>query len=204
LTEYDAAARLRPDALPPLVNAAQIYARRGQNVEAESTLRRALGLEPDDPSVNFNLGLLVAEKGDLAEAEQRLEAAYAAEPSMAQAAFNLAVIVADRDPGAAVEWSRRAWEQRPDLPRYAHTHAFYLMRGGARTAAVELLERAWDAGVVDVDVVQLLAAAYVEEGRGDDVPALYARAAADERLPHQVRQTFRRMSDHASDEDSAR
>jgi hypothetical protein len=49
--------------------------------------------------------------------------------------------------------------------------------------------------VVDIDVVQLLAAVYAEVGRGADVPALYARAATDERLPQEARRAFLQMSE---------
>ena len=53
---------LRPDAVLPLVNLSLVYARTGQNDQAEASLRQALQLEPGNAAANFNLGLLLAEQ----------------------------------------------------------------------------------------------------------------------------------------------
>jgi len=75
---------LRPEAVPPLVNASMAHAKLGQTAEAEAALMKALSISPDSAAVNFNLGLLMAGKGDMAKTEQYLRAALKADPNMAE------------------------------------------------------------------------------------------------------------------------
>ena len=72
LNDYATASKLRPDVVPPLVNASVLHARLGETVQAEQVLKQALAAEPINAEANFNYGLLLAEKGDLPGAERRL------------------------------------------------------------------------------------------------------------------------------------
>ena len=94
LKSFRTAVRLRPDAVPPLINASMIYAGQKQPVKAEQLLRQALKSAPNSAPANFNFGLLLAEQNDLAGAEKHLKKALKADPNMSQAAFNLGIILA--------------------------------------------------------------------------------------------------------------
>lgn len=84
LASFRIASMLRPEAVPPLVNASMAHAKLGQTAEAEAALMKALSISPDSAAVNFNLGLLMAGKGDMAKTEQYLRAALKADPNMAE------------------------------------------------------------------------------------------------------------------------
>jgi tetratricopeptide (TPR) repeat protein len=57
---------------------------------AEREFRKAMELEPDNPSGHLNLGYVLAQKGDVAGALRALERAIALDPDDARANFNLA------------------------------------------------------------------------------------------------------------------
>ena len=63
LAAYETASRREPRVLPPLVNAALVHARLGENDQAEKLLQKAVSLEPSSAEAHFNLGLLKAEQG---------------------------------------------------------------------------------------------------------------------------------------------
>jgi len=194
LEEYETAVRLRNDVVPPLVNAAMLHAREGRLASAEKALRRALEIDASSAEANFNIGLLLEEQGKSIPAKSHLEAAFAADPTMAPAAYNLAVLAAAEDPRAAVDWSRKAYELRPDLSKYVQTYAFYLWQMGEIETATVALERKLERGAVSADIVRMLAQIYATQGREADLKALYARAAEDPRLPLEARRLFGRHS----------
>jgi Tfp pilus assembly protein PilF len=145
LVEFQTAMKLEPSFMPPLVNAALIYARQNQNSEAESLLRKALALDAASAEINFNLGLLLGEKGDTTGAEACLRTALKSDPQFAPAAYNLAVIVSRKNLDEAIALCARAAAARPDEPRYAYTEAFYRRQkgdlAGAELALRALLKR---------------------------------------------------------------
>jgi tetratricopeptide (TPR) repeat protein len=53
------------DSIAPSLRLAEVLLTQGRNDEAEKHLRRALEVEPDDPTVHYNLGVLALERDDL-------------------------------------------------------------------------------------------------------------------------------------------
>jgi len=140
-TSFATAMRLRPDVIPPMVNASMVQARLGDTNGAEALLRKALAVEPANAAANFNLGLAVAEKGHLREAEGYLRAALKADPGMAAAAHNLGILLAKDRPAEAIEMCRRAVALEPGTGRYVYTLAFYLQEDGKAQEAIRVLEK---------------------------------------------------------------
>ena len=187
---FQTAAKLRPDAVMPLVNASIAYARLGQDADAERALRKAVELGPANAAANFNLGLLLAGKGDRKEAERRLRMALKADPGLAQAAYNLGVLLADDRLAEAIGWLRRAVKLQSSNPTYTYTLAFYLVRSGKEAEASVLLESLLIRSPAYVDAYMLLGAAYEKQGDTRKAMAVYRRAAANESLPPRARRHF--------------
>ncbi len=162
----------------------------GRNKEAERSLRKALQIEPDSAVVNFNLGLLLAEMGSLREAESALRKALATDPQSAAAAYNLGVLLASDRLEEAIHWCRKAWQLRPNEPKYAYTLAFYLRRGGDIQEAIVVLRRAAEQSVAYADVYALLGQIYEEHGRPEKAIAVYRQAEANEKLTKPQRRAF--------------
>lgn len=55
----------KTDTVAPFLRLAEVLLAQGRNGEAEMYLRRALEIEPDDPTVHYNFGVLALERGDL-------------------------------------------------------------------------------------------------------------------------------------------
>jgi len=191
LTSFQIASRLRPDAVPPLVNAAMAHATLGHQRQAEATLRKALGITPASAEANFNLGLLLAEKRDLVGAEKHLRAAVKAAPKMADAAYNLSVLLsANRMPEALV-WARKAADVRPDSAKYAYMLALLLDRSGDSDGAIELLNPFVDAQAAHAGVHMLLGSALEKAGKTAEARAVYRKAISNDRLAPRDRAGFR-------------
>jgi tetratricopeptide (TPR) repeat protein len=140
VASYEAALKLDPQAIMPMVNISIAYAQMRENGKAEESLQKALKLAPDNAAANFNMGLLKAERNDLKTAEKYLEKAFKTDPQMAQAAYNLCIITAKDRISDAVIWCRKASDLRPQEPKYAYTLAFYLNQKGDRDGAVSILK----------------------------------------------------------------
>jgi len=167
VSEFETAARLRPDALPPYVNVALAYNALGDNTKAEASLRRALSLEPTNAAAQLNFGMLMAEMGRMAEAEQAFRAVSKTNPRSAQAAYNLGVLLARDRPVEGLEWCRRAAELDPDSPRYGYTYAFYLHHAGRVEDALTALKAVLKRRPNDSDAVALQRELEFEKGRRD-------------------------------------
>jgi tetratricopeptide (TPR) repeat protein len=139
LVYYQAASRLDRSSVPPLINAAMVYAKRGDEAKAETTLKTALTNDPNNAAANFNMGLLKAGAGDAVEAEKFFRVALRTDPNMAEAAYNLGVLLAQHRRDDAVDFCRRAAQLRPDEPKYGYTLAYFLERAGDRQSAVQVL-----------------------------------------------------------------
>jgi len=140
VASYQAALKLEPQAVMAMVNSSMAYAQMGESSKAEKSLKQALKQAPDNAAANFNMGLLKAEMKELKQAENYLKKAIKSDPQMAQAAYNLCIITAQDRINEAVTWCRQASELRPQEPRYAFTHAFYLNQKGDRDEAVRILK----------------------------------------------------------------
>ena len=191
LASFQTASKLRPDAVPPLVNASMAHAKLGQTAEAEAALMRALSISPGSAAANFNLGLLMAGKGDMAKTERYLRAALKADPNMAEAAYNLSIVLSkDRMP-EALRWSRKAVGLRPDSAKYAYMLALLLHRSGNDDGAIQLLTRMVEARTAHADAYRLLGMIYEKARNIDSARAVYRRALSNDRLPPQARSAFR-------------
>lgn len=143
LSCYNAAIRLNPEGVPPLVNASLAYARLGQAAKAEAALQKALALDPENAPAHFNMGLLKAQRGDTAGAERHLRAALKQDPTLAEAALNLGVLLAPARMREALPLLQQAARLRPQEPRFAYALAFFMDRagnpGGAERVLTDLL-----------------------------------------------------------------
>jgi tetratricopeptide (TPR) repeat protein len=139
LSSYEKSLQLDPHAIPALVNMSMAYARMGKNREAGVSLQKALEIEPENAAANFNLGLLLAEQVKMDEAKKALRTALKSDPQLAPAAYNLCVILAGEKIDEALDFCRKAYELRPDEPRYAYTLAFYQYQQGETDDAVKTL-----------------------------------------------------------------
>jgi tetratricopeptide (TPR) repeat protein len=136
------ASKLEPHMIAPYVNASLAYNAIGDNLSAETSLRKALALEGTNAAVHLNLGMLLAELGKPAVAEEHFRSAFRSDPRSAQAAYNLAVLVSQTNPSEAIGWAGKAANLNPDEPKYAYTYAYFLARTGHSSQAVEVLRAA--------------------------------------------------------------
>ena len=156
LASYAHATRLRPDMVPPLVNASMMQARRGDLHASIALLRKAEAADPRNPAVHLNLGMALAEQNDMSGAERHFRAALAADPSLAQAAYNLGVLLNRAAPTAeGIALCRRAAELVPQHAGYVYTHAYYLMMRGNVNEAAKTLQTAIQRGVTSPEITSL-------------------------------------------------
>jgi tetratricopeptide (TPR) repeat protein len=134
--------------------------------------------------------LLLAERGDVKEAEMFLRAALKTDPQLAQAAYNLSVILSSDRIEEAIEWCRKASELRPNEPKYAYTHAFYLRQSGNTEAAIQVLAELIERVPSYADAYQLLAGIHEEQGNLEAAIEVCRQAAENERLSERDRYQF--------------
>jgi tetratricopeptide (TPR) repeat protein len=167
LTDYAVAAKLRPDVVPPLVNASVLYARLGKSAQAEQALKKALVADPVNAEANFNYGLLMAEKGDMAAAEQALRTALKTEPNMAAAAYNLGVILGRDRVDEAILFCRRAVAAAPGDVKYASTLVYYLNQINDTAGAVDVLRKTIARRPASADPYVMLIELLIKQGQQD-------------------------------------
>lgn len=156
LDRYNAAIRLNPEGVPPLINASLAYARLGQAAKAETMLQKALELDPDNAPAHFNMGLLMAQRGNATGAERHLRAALKQDPSLAEAALNLGVLLAPTRIQEALPLLQQAARLRPQDPRFAYALAFFMNRAGNPRGAAQVLTELLRAHPKALDAQQLL------------------------------------------------
>jgi tetratricopeptide (TPR) repeat protein len=84
ISHYQSAARLKPDSPGPLIGLATVDWRLGENAQAETSLKQALQIAPDNSVANFELGDVYVRMRRFEDAVPYLE------KSLAQAGGNLA------------------------------------------------------------------------------------------------------------------
>jgi Tfp pilus assembly protein PilF len=191
IAAFETATRLQPDSLPPLVNVAMAYNLSGENEKAEASLRRAVRLDATNAAVNLNLGMLLAEMDKLPEAERAFRTAFKADPRSAQTAYNLGVLLTKDRPAEGLDWCRRAADLRPQEPKYAYTLAFFQQQQGQAADAIATLEKLLQSAPPHPDSYVLLAKLYGQAGKATEAASVYRRAAANEKLPAELRAAFR-------------
>jgi len=196
LAAYETSSRLRPDSIPPLVNASMAHSALGQSKEAEEKLRQALRVSPKSTAANLNLGMLLGEQSRLPEAEQAFRAALEADPASATAAYNLGVLLANSGrTKEGVDWLRNAYASRPRDAKYGYSLAFYLSQTGETGEAIATLQALVDVGAADVAAFALLGGIYETQGEGQSARAIYRLAAKSPNLSEQERAHFSAMAE---------
>lgn len=82
----------QPQLAAPWLNLGIVYARTNRKPQAIQTLRKGLGLNPNNAVAQNQLGILLRESGELKAAEQAYQAALAGTPDYANAHLNLGVL----------------------------------------------------------------------------------------------------------------
>ncbi|MHC4238542.1 MAG: tetratricopeptide repeat protein [Planctomycetota bacterium] len=191
---FRTAIRLRPDFMPPYVNIAFAYNALGQNDKAEQSFRKALVLEPNSVVTYLNLGMLLGEQGRVREAADVFHKALLIDPNSAVAAYNLGVILAAERPKESVEWCRKAYELRPEEPKYGYTYAFYLNETGLQDLAVRVLSDMVERQVAYADIYAFLAVIHTRRGDLDKARKVYEAAARSKGLSQSERNAFNNMA----------
>jgi tetratricopeptide (TPR) repeat protein len=193
ITYFETAVRLRPDYIASHVNAAFAYNAAGRNDKAEASFRKALELDPNSVVTYVNLGMLLGEQSRIDEAEETFRKALKFDPNSTVAAYNLGVILASRQPAEAIKWCRKAYQLRPDEPKYGYTYAFYLYQNEDTTLAINVLQEMVGRQVPYSDAYALLAAIYQKQGEFDKAIEVCQAASKNKRLPTQDRISFETM-----------
>jgi tetratricopeptide (TPR) repeat protein len=187
MAAYETALKLEPRSIPALVNASMAQARMGNGEKAESFLRKALDVDPGSAEANFNLGLLKGEQKNYSEAEKRLRAALQADPRMAEAAYNLGVLLGKERVEEAVQLCRKAYELRPENPKYGYTLAFYLNHKGDLAGAARVLQDTLFRQPGYGDAYMLLGEIYTRQGQKEKAAGMYLQALRSKSIPESDR-----------------
>ncbi len=138
---FDAGLQLNADDASLLAHLGLAQLQAGKPDLAETTLEKAVSLDPSHPTARFNLGALRASAGDYARAIVQFEAVLAIDRSFTDAFLNLGTSYAMSGdlPGALSVWSELR-ELQPDRPALLQNIARVQFRLGQRDEAVETLE----------------------------------------------------------------
>jgi tetratricopeptide (TPR) repeat protein len=103
------------DAVAPRLRLAEALLDRGLDDEAAAALRRALEVNPDDPSVHLDLGLLAYARDDLEDSRDHLRRCVHSPATRRQACARLAEVCRRLgEAGAAADYARQADAAPPD------------------------------------------------------------------------------------------
>jgi len=117
----DQTLRLNPRFGKALLLYAETFVIEGRNAEAESYLRRAIAIEPDNARFRFHLGALLLRENRASEAERVFRQVITLKPDDALAHYELGKMQIDSGhPEAALSELKKAIIYQPDL-----TQAYY-------------------------------------------------------------------------------
>ncbi len=168
LPHLEEACRIAPARANFLTTLGVGYIRAGRMAEAEATLRRAVGLKPDDPSARNNLGIVMIQGRRFQDAVRELNELLAHNPGFVAAHNNLAIALAETgDLTGAEKQVRQALELSPDYLDAHLTLAAVLDRGGRLDEEYDVLMRAHELAPDRADVRGRLAVAAARVGRCD-------------------------------------
>ena len=153
-----------------------MYGQRGEYDKAETSLRKALEIEPNSAPVRFNLGLLMVEKGNAGQAEKDFRAALDLDPRLAPAAYNLGLLIIEERPEEGLMYCRTAYELSPGDPKYGFSFAFFQAQTGDREGAVMTLENTLKFNPGNLDSLLLLGAFYTQDGKVESAREIYQHA----------------------------
>ena len=121
-----------------------------------------------------------------------LRKALELDPQMAGAAYDLAVLVGQPRSGKSRGLCATAAESHPEEPKYAFSHAYYLLLQKKQKEAIPILEALLKLHPAYVDAVIMLGDLYLKLDRAEDAKALYERALARSDLPSDYREPLNR------------
>ena len=123
LEEFDLALRLNPTSVEILSSRGLTKQLMGDHEGAETDLKAALGITPNDPNALCNLGNLQLARGNVSEAAESYQKALTANPKDSQIRMNLALTLermgAQRAAADVLRKDRRAiklWESKGGYP----------------------------------------------------------------------------------------
>ncbi|HIE04531.1 MAG TPA: tetratricopeptide repeat protein, partial [Candidatus Latescibacteria bacterium] len=173
----------RPDFVEALNNLGIALSRKGKYEEAVTRFRTALRIRPDYLEAYNNMGLALAELGRTDEAVASFEEALKFDPNYDKAFNNLIAVLMKAGRFKEVERKmKEGLRRRPEDMKLAMSLAWFLstcpdpkVRDGRR--AVELAEEVClSTGYRDARALDVLAAAYAEEGRFEEAIKVARRA----------------------------
>jgi Flp pilus assembly protein TadD len=133
---------------------ATIALRQGRRDEARKLFGQLADEAPNDPEAQTALGKLLLAQGDLDGAEQHLRAALAAANNDTGALYCLGLTLARKKQRAeALEVLDRLEKLTPAQPYAAYGRAAVAASSGDRDGALDLLGKALDRGIGDLDAV---------------------------------------------------
>jgi tetratricopeptide (TPR) repeat protein len=159
LGEYIAVQHFNADRPEAFNNLGTLYADRGDWVQAEQSLKKAVEIDPTLGVSSLNLADLYRALGREDEAERLIRAVLKREPEHAMAHHALGLSLLRRQRAEeAVAPLRQAARLAPDNPRFAYVLALALEARGQRAAAITLLESSAAKHPHDRDTLQALLA----------------------------------------------
>jgi len=146
-----------------LNNLANLYADKGNSVDAERYWLLAIQSDPAQPAPYHNLGNLYRDRGDIAVAQQWYERSVQASPTFWYAYQNLAAMLLDAGQTGRATEVLLAWQKgNPEHPLTYYVLARILATDGKRAEARAMLEAGFPAAVASgpeyVDAYRELAA----------------------------------------------
>jgi predicted CXXCH cytochrome family protein len=128
--------------VPALVNLADVRRLQQNETEAETLLRRALGVDPLHAEAWHALGLSLVRQKRTAEGVSMLKRAFELRPQNARLAYVYAVALGDGgDIAAAIRVLRRSLEQHPHDPTLIQTLMNYAQKAGDAGLTQEMAAR---------------------------------------------------------------
>ena len=169
---YEAAASVRKDSVPLLLDLARVAQRQGDRTGALGYLAHARELDPKDARLPFAFGMLCVELNLGVEAHKALREAAALDPGNAAINYAMgAVSLHRREPAEAVPYFRKYAELRPEDPRGALAVGLAWFQARDYAAARPELARAAESATTAAAASYFLARIAREE---DDVAAALA------------------------------
>ena len=183
---FQKAMQIQPDFAEARYNFGNVLLLEGRTDEAAAQFQKVLEIQPDYAEAHNNLGNVLLRKGRVAAAMDHFQTALKIQPDFAEAHYNLGkALLAKGKVQEALAHCQAALKAQPDNPEVLSLLAWVLatwsepsVRNGVQ--AVELARRASRlSGGTDPAVLQVLAAAYAENGQ-------FAEAAATARQALQL------------------
>ncbi len=173
--------------LPAVNQLGLIHLALGRTEEAERELKRAMRIDPDNPSINNNYGMLLCSQGDTAGAMRYFERALSdplyRTPELAY--VNAGVCLKNQgDKERAEQFLRRALAVAPEQPKALYEMADLEFRNGEIESAQYFITRHLQAVVSGPDALWL--AARIEKRMGNNVALQAYGAQLNRRFPDSV------------------